>query len=80
MRRLHWILTGESTSAKREQVRGMDNFSTVKSENISEIADQIDFRKADLLDLSAVKATCLDVDYVLHEAAIRLCLAPSRIW
>jgi len=55
---------------KGEQVRGIDNFSTGKPENISEIAEQIDFRKADLLDLRAVKRACLGVDYVLHEAAI----------
>ena len=38
-----------------EQVRGIDNFSTGKPENISEIEDQIDFRQADLLDLEATK-------------------------
>ena len=49
-----------------EQVRGIDNFSTGKPENISEIQDQIDFREADLLDLEATKRSCRDVDYVLH--------------
>lgn len=53
-----------------EQVRGIDNFSTGKPENISEIEDQIDFREADLLDLEATKQACRDVDYVLHQAAI----------
>jgi nucleoside-diphosphate-sugar epimerase len=53
-----------------EQVRGIDNFSTGKPENISEIEDQIDFRQADLLDLEATKRACRDVDYVLHQAAI----------
>lgn len=33
-----------------EQVRGIDNFSTGKPENIAEIAGQIDFHQADLLD------------------------------
>jgi UDP-glucose 4-epimerase len=55
---------------QRDQVRGIDNFSTGKPENIAEIIDQIDFREADLLDLEAVKWACRDVDYVLHEAAI----------
>jgi UDP-glucose 4-epimerase len=53
-----------------DQVRGIDNFSTGKPENIAEIVDQIDFREADLLDREAVEWACRDVDYVLHEAAI----------
>jgi UDP-glucose 4-epimerase len=53
-----------------EQVRGIDNFSTGKPENISEIQDQIDFREADLLELEATRHACRDVDYVLHQAAI----------
>ena len=51
-------------------MRGIDNFSTGKPENIAEILDQIDFREADLLDLETVESACRDVDYVLHEAAI----------
>ena len=52
------------------QVRGVDNFSTGKRENIAEIRDRIDFREADILDLAAMKSACAGVDYVLHEAAI----------
>ena len=52
------------------RVRGIDNFSTGKPENIVEIIDQIDFREADLLDLEATQEACRDVDYVLHEAAL----------
>lgn len=53
-----------------EQVRGLDNLSTGKWENISEIAGEIDFRRADLLDTAAVNPACDDVDYVFHEAAL----------
>src|ERR1700760_4204747 len=53
-----------------EQVRGLDNLSTGKWENIAEIAKQMDFRHADLLDTVAVASACDDVDYVFHEAAI----------
>jgi UDP-glucose 4-epimerase len=53
-----------------EQVRGVDNFSTGKRENIAQILGQIDFREADLLDLDAMKLACAGVDYVLHQAAI----------
>jgi nucleoside-diphosphate-sugar epimerase len=53
-----------------EQVRGVDNFSTGKRENLTEILGQIDFREADILDLDAMTRACAGVDYVLHQAAI----------
>src|SRR6202035_3906943 len=53
-----------------EQVRGVDNFSTSKPENLAQILGQIEFREADLLDLDAMKRACAGVDYVLHQAAI----------
>src|ERR1700740_2216095 len=56
--------------AKGEQVRGVDNFSTGKRENIAPIAKQIDFRVADLLDLEAMKNACRGGGCVYHQAAI----------
>jgi UDP-glucose 4-epimerase len=53
-----------------ESVRGIDNFSTGKPENIEAFRAGIDFREIDLLDLSAVANACRGVDYVLHQAAI----------
>src|SRR5437588_5343233 len=53
-----------------ESVRGIDNFSSGKRENVEEFKQKIDFREVDLLDLSAVTAACQGVDYVLHQAAI----------
>ena len=53
-----------------ERVRGVDNFSTGKRENLTEILPQVDFREADILDLDAMKSACAGVDYVLHQAAI----------
>jgi nucleoside-diphosphate-sugar epimerase len=53
-----------------ERVRGVDNFSTGKRQNLAEILGQIDFREADMLDLEAMKSACAGVDYVLHQAAI----------
>jgi len=52
------------------QVRGIDNLSTGRRENIAEIRGRIDLREADLLDLKSVQEACQGVDYVLHEAAI----------
>jgi UDP-N-acetylglucosamine/UDP-N-acetyl-alpha-D-glucosaminouronate 4-epimerase len=60
----HAVLAGGGS------VRGIDNFSTGKRENLAEILPRIDFREADLLDLEAVNSACQGVDYVLHEAAI----------
>src|SRR5205814_4552468 len=56
--------------AQGDQVRGIDNLSTGKRENIAEIFGKIDFREADLLDLDAVRNACSGVDYIFHEAAI----------
>lgn len=56
--------------AQGERVRGIDNFSTGKRENIQEIVAQIDFREVDLLDLEALREVCQGVNYVFHEAAI----------
>jgi len=56
--------------ARGEQVRGVDNFSTGKRENLAEILNRIDFHEADLLDLDAIRKVCSGADFVLHEAAI----------
>jgi UDP-glucose 4-epimerase len=56
--------------SRGEQVRGADNFSTGKRENLTDIQDRIDFREADITDLDAMHQACAGVDYVLHQAAI----------
>ena len=56
--------------AQGDQVRGIDNLSTGKTENIAEIMGRVDFREADLLEIQAVQSACVGVDYVLHQAAI----------
>lgn len=56
--------------AQGNQVRGIDNFSTGRRENLTEIRDRIDLREIDLLDLKSVQEACRGVDYVFHEAAI----------
>ncbi len=53
-----------------ERVRGVDNFSTGKRENLAQILGQMEFHEADILDLDAMKRACAGVDYVLHQAAI----------
>jgi len=56
--------------AQGHKVRGLDNFSTGKRENLTEIAGEIEMREGDLADLEAVREACRGVDYVFHEAAI----------
>lgn len=55
---------------RSQRVRGVDNFSTGKRENLSQILGDIDFGEADILDLDAMRLACSGVDYVLHQAAI----------
>jgi nucleoside-diphosphate-sugar epimerase len=56
--------------AEGATVRGIDNLSTGSVANIEAIKTQIDFRKADILDETAINSACQGVDYVFHEAAI----------
>jgi len=56
--------------AQGDQVRGIDNFSTGKHENLAEILDKIDFREADIGNLDSLHQACGGVDYIFHEAAI----------
>jgi UDP-glucose 4-epimerase len=60
----------EAILTKGGRVRGLDNFSTGKRENLADLVDKIDLHEADLIDLDAVHRACRGVDYVLHEAAI----------
>jgi UDP-glucose 4-epimerase len=53
-----------------QEVRGLDNLSTGKWENIADVAQQVDFRQIDLLDSASVAKACSGVDYVFHEAAV----------
>jgi|SRR5882672_5161409 len=53
-----------------DEVRGIDNLSTGKRENLSDVVKHMDFRQADILDLEATREACDGVDYVFHEAAI----------
>lgn len=56
--------------AQGDQVRGIDNLSTGKRENLADVLGDVDFRKVDLLDLPAVQDACRGVHYIFHEAAI----------
>ena len=51
-------------------VRGLDDFSTGKPENIAELKGSLDFRQASLLDVGALTEACRGIDCVFHQAAL----------
>ena len=51
-------------------VRGIDNLSTGRRENLAGIDRDIDLRVADLRDAAAVAQACAGIDCVFHEAAL----------
>ena len=52
------------------EVRGVDNLSTGRMENLADIRNSITFQLADIQDLSAMHAACEGVDFVMHQAAL----------
>ena len=52
------------------RVRGIDNLSTGRMENLTEVLSSIEFEVADLQDEAAMRAACDGVDFVLHQAAL----------
>ncbi len=51
-------------------VRVLDDFSTGKRENLSEIQDRIDLIEGDIRDLATCQSSCADMEVVLHQAAL----------
>jgi len=56
--------------SRGETVRGLDDFSTGKPENIQDIRSDLDFRQASLLDEAALTSACKGIDFVIHQAAL----------
>jgi UDP-glucose 4-epimerase len=56
--------------AQGATVRGIDDLSSGRYENLEEIKHRIDFRVAGILDAESIADACKGVDYVFHEAAI----------
>lgn len=61
----------EALIKKGYTVRGLDNLSTGKKENLNEFIDHSSFTfiEGDIRDLDTCISACEDVDYVLHQAA-----------
>ncbi|HEY1939978.1 MAG TPA: SDR family oxidoreductase [Candidatus Angelobacter sp.] len=56
--------------ARGDEVRGIDNFSHGRQENLQGIEAKIDLRDADITDARAIGSACEGMDYVLHQAAL----------
>jgi nucleoside-diphosphate-sugar epimerase len=53
-----------------DHVRGIDDFSTGKPENIAGLNGRLDFREISLLDPAGLAGACEGIDCVFHEAAL----------
>ena len=60
----------EALVRQGKSVRVLDNCATGKLSNLEGIINQIEFIQGDIQDLSVVRETVKDVDYVLHQAAL----------
>src|SRR5215472_5815823 len=56
--------------ARGEEVRGLDNLSHSRRENLAGILDKFDFREADVTDFGAMLSACAGIDFVLHQGAV----------
>ena len=52
------------------EVRGIDNLSTGRIENLADIRKDLSFHLADIQDFDAMRIACQGVDYVIHQAAL----------
>jgi UDP-N-acetylglucosamine/UDP-N-acetyl-alpha-D-glucosaminouronate 4-epimerase len=55
--------------ARGEKVRGIDNFSTGKRDNLAGL-ETMDLVTGDINDTGLMNRMCVGVDYILHEAAL----------
>lgn len=76
-----WLITGGAgfigssiavELVKRgEKVRVLDNFCEGKKENLKEVIQNIELIEGDIRDKDTLSSVMKDVDYVLHQAALR---------
>jgi UDP-glucose 4-epimerase len=52
------------------EVRGLDDFSSGKRENLAGLKGSLDIRETSLLDTAGTASACVGVDCVFHEAAM----------
>lgn len=64
------ILRDGDRTGVRHEVRVIDDLSSGSLENLSAVADRVEFHRADVRDRSAIRALFRGVDYVFHDAAL----------
>jgi nucleoside-diphosphate-sugar epimerase len=52
------------------EVRVLDDFSTGRRENLESFMERIELIEGTMVDLETCRASCAEVDYVLHQAAL----------
>ncbi|SEG16980.1 UDP-glucose 4-epimerase [Bryocella elongata] len=57
-------------TAEGATVRGIDNFSTGKLDNLEGLRNRIEFIEGDVQDGKAMESACAGCEYVFHQAAI----------
>lgn len=60
----------EALVQRGSEVRGLDDFSTGRRENLAQLKGAIDFHEISLLDPARLNSACRGIDCVFHEAAI----------
>ncbi len=76
-----WLVTGgagfigshiaEALVQEGKRVRILDNLSTGKKGHMASFENRIEFVEGDIRDLDACRSAMSDVDFVIHQAAIR---------
>jgi nucleoside-diphosphate-sugar epimerase len=56
---------------RKQQVKVLDNLTTGTLDNLSDVRRQAEFIKGDVTSLADVRKACRNVDFVLHQAAVR---------
>ena len=56
--------------ARGDRVRGLDDLSTGRRENLAHLGDAFEFHEASLLDRETLARACAGVDVIFHEAAL----------
>ncbi len=55
---------------RRQNVRVLDNFSSGRRENLAHLAGHVEIIEGDIRDIATVRQAMVEVDYVLHQAAL----------
>ena len=66
--------------ADGHQVRVLDDLSSGRLDNLSDVRNRIEFIKGDIRDRKVVAEACRGTDYIIHEAARLSALDEAPEW